>query len=252
MKRTIKVFLVSAVFFVVLMLAGCGMPNILYLDTNDYTFDATKAGDTSVGISDLVVTSTEFDDVSCYGPSLMFFYTIANGDSDTNNTISQSFAANTAFLNEYFPSYSGRPLNSTDVVEFTAGESRQLYAFNKANGKKSILEYKHPTYVVTTNSIGKELKNLTLTYDELGKYFEIPSSYTGNYSLEGSKLYRYNGYPFLSSGFSSEDDYEKVTSGNTPYIYVYAAFCISPDGNDAGFNNIFWSQLIYLGSIKLT
>jgi hypothetical protein len=71
-----KAVLFIAAFFVFVALTSCGIPTILYLDSDDYTFNTGTTTDTEVSISSLVVTTSNYEDYAGVGPAVMFFYTI--------------------------------------------------------------------------------------------------------------------------------------------------------------------------------
>jgi len=248
MRRTVKcIVLLMTAFFV-----SCGVPSIFFMDSSDYTFTQSYES-TYVKITSLQITSTAYDDIlnQSYGPSVMFFYTIGTSD-DVSNLFSGSYAAS-AFKTAYYPSYQGSPVSSNVVCTFNTTNSSSttvkhtLYAFNK-NGITSYT-FGHPTYVLNADSYSKSLTDALLTYDTTKQCFSL--TWTGNYtdSTGVTDLYRYNGEKFKSSSFSSESDYSTVSDAD-PYIYIYAAFAISPNSSSS-FNNIFWSPLKCLGYIKL-
>jgi hypothetical protein len=138
------------------------------------------------------------------------------------------------------------------VVSFTLnGKQRTLYAFRGADGQ----DFRAQQYMLASNSgLFAELTDAKLTYDKSSGFFSLSfdsSSYTSQLSV-GANLYRYKDNNLTFHNVTSfTDDFSAVSSD--PIIYIYAAFCISPDYDSSGtsFNNIFWSSLKYLGYIKL-
>ncbi len=255
MKQTCsKAVLFIAAFFVFLALTSCGIPTILYLDSNDYIFTAGKTTDTKVSISSLVVTTSNYEDYAGVGPAVMFFYTIGIGESYENNSFASGSTVESAFANKYIPTITqGRPITSNEVVSFTLnGKQRTLYAFRGADGQDFRAQEEY--MLSSNNGLFAELTDAKLTYDTSSGVFSLsPSSYSSH--LKDSHLYRYKGtnLSFSSDSYTFEkDDFSAVS--NNPVIHIYAAFCISPNysaTSGTSFNNIYWSSLKYLGYIKL-
>jgi hypothetical protein len=265
MKRTIKVFLVSAVFFVVLMLAGCGIPSsFLILDSGDYSFTKTF-GDTAVKITNLSIIDADDDLSAVTGPSVMFFYTIGTEDdikSLYSNSLYSNGSVETAFAAKYVANgYQGIPVYKTEVLSFSFdSKTRELYSFNTRNNSNSgsAFVFSAPRYVLSTDTYSNILNSATLTYDPTNSYFTLTWDDTSAYSLyiKNTKqsdsqitLYRYNNATFLKNS-SGEYDYSSVTSGSPPWICIYAAFCLSYNENTS-FKNNYWSPLLCLGYINL-
>jgi hypothetical protein len=247
-----KAVLFIAAFFVFLALTSCGIPTILYLDSDDYIFTAGKTTDTEVSISSLVVTTSNYEDYAGVGPAVMFFYTI--GKSDEINSFASGSTVKSAFANKYIPTITqGRPITSNEVVSFTLnGKQRTLYAFSGANGQ----EFRAQQYMLASNAgLFAKLTDAKLTYVKSSGVFSLSFDSSSSYQLSvgADYLYRYKDN-LTFNVTSSTDDFSAVSSDSDPIIYIYAAFCISPDYYDSSgtsFNNIFWSPLKYLGYIKL-
>jgi hypothetical protein len=249
-----KAVLFIAAFFVFVALTSCGIPTILYLDSDDYTFNTGTTTNTEVSISSLVVTTTSnYEDYAGVGPAVMFFYTI--GKSDEINSFASGSTVESAFANKYIPTITqGRPITSNEVVSFTLnGKQRTLYAFRGADGQ----DFRAQQYMLASNSgLFAELTDAKLTYDDdtSSGFFSLSFDSSSSYQLSvGANLYRYKDNNLTFHNVTSfTDDFSAVSSD--PIIYIYAAFCISPDYYDSSgtsFNNIFWSPLKYLGYIKL-
>lgn len=255
MKQTCsKAVLFIAAFFVFVALTSCGIPTtILYLDSDDYTFNKGTTTYTEVSISSLVVTTSNYEDYAGVGPAVMFFYTI--GKSDEINSFASGSTVESAFANKYIPTITqGRRITSNEVVSFTLnGKQRTLYAFRGANGQ----DFRAQNYMLSSNNdLSAELTDAKLTYDTSSGVFSLsfdsPSSYSSQ--LNDSHLYRYKGtnLSFSSDYTFEKDDFSAVS--NNPVIHIYAAFCISPNysaTSGTSFKNIYWSSLKYLGYIKL-
>ncbi|MFA6775037.1 MAG: hypothetical protein WCR76_02090 [Sphaerochaetaceae bacterium] len=260
MKRTIKVFLVSAVFFVVLMLAGCGIPSS-FLSLSNYIFKAGTQGNTekekTVEIAELSGIDSDEDLSSVTGPSVMFFYTI--GTKEDIESLYSKRSAETAFAAKYVANgYQGIPIQKTEVLSFDSN-TRKLYSFNTSNSESTFV-FSAPRYVLSTDAYSNTLKSAVLTYDPTNLYFTLTwdatntgySLYIKNIKQSNSQiiLYRYNNTVFLKNSSVKDDDYSSVTSGSPPWICIYAAFCLSYNENTS-FKNNYWSPLLCLGYINL-
>lgn len=258
MKQTCsKAVLFIAAFFVFVALTSCGIPTILYLDSDDYTFNTGTTTNTEVSISSLVVTTPNYEDYAGVGPAVMFFYTIGEDNADEINSFSSGSTVESAFANKYIPTITqGRPITSNEVVSFTLnGKQRTLYAFRGANEQ----DFRAQNYMLSSNNdLFAKLTDAKLTYDTssgvFSLSFDLHSSYSSQLNDSHLYLYRYKGtnLSFSSDYTFEKDDFSAVS--NNPVIHIYAAFCISPNysaTSGTSFNNIYWSSLKYLGYIKL-
>lgn len=263
MKKAALTLVLLSAFFV----SSCGMPQ--YILCPEYDFD--RSVETTIGSLKLIENE---DDTAlgslledCDGPSIAFFYVIS-GSSD----LSAVDAAITRFGNTYrINGYQGIAL-STDhntVFSFTDnGETQHLYLLS-AKGKTE-QTFSAPYYMIRLKD-GKDALNADITHIALEKTTVTDSNAAADTALKltfsGSDyefngypseseltLYRYNGRPFVTKANLSTEkaydnqDYENVD--DTAYIHLFAAFCISPNSSSK-FNNIFWSELTYMGSISL-
>lgn len=224
----------------------------MYLDSDDYTFNKGTTTYTEVSISSLVVTTSNYEDYAGVGPAVMFFYTIGEYNADEINSFASGSTVESAFANKYIPTITqGRPITSNEVVSFTLnGKQRTLYAFRGADGQ----DFRAQQYMLASNSdLFAKLTDAKLTYNTSSGVFSLSFDSSSPYTsqLSDAYLYRYKDNLTFHNVTSFTDDFSAVSSD--PIIYIYAAFCISPDYDSSGtsFNNIFWSPLKYLGYIKL-
>lgn len=266
-KATLALVLLSA-FFV----SSCGMPE--YVLCPEYSFEPSSSyADINIGSLKLIededdtTLSSLLED--CDGPSIAFFYVIS--DSSDRSAVD---AAITRFANTYrINGYQGIALSTDNntVFSFSDNSETQHLFLLSAKGESKQASFSAPYYMIRLKD-GKYALNADITHIALETTTVTDSNAAANRALKltfsGSDyefngypseseltLYRYNGRPFLSAtDISTEDssyskeDYENVTSN--AYVHLFAAFCISPNSSSK-FNNIFWSELTYMGSISL-
>ncbi|MFA7118598.1 MAG: hypothetical protein WC159_07455 [Sphaerochaetaceae bacterium] len=256
MRNLKQKILIVSVFFVVLSLTGCGIPSILYLiSTSDYNFTAISPYNESsyVGISSLSISSIDEYLEYCYGPSVMFFYSI--GGSTEHLVATSKFV--TQFATQYINQPYGVAISTSDnnimSVTDSDGYTQNLYGFNKLN--ESGQYFKAPYYNLYATTYSESLNDLKLTIADDKSHLTI-SNFGDKYTCEVPNLYRYNGNAFKTSDYSTIDDdyaFVKNTAGDNSQdicIYIFAAFSIMKT-TESSFGNNFWSPLLYLGYIKI-
>lgn len=267
MKKAALTLVLLSAFFV----SSCGMPQ--YILCPEYDFEPSSSYD-EINIGSLELIENE-DDTSlsslledCDGPSIAFFYVISN--SSAKEAVD---AATSRFASAYrVNGYQGIALSTDNntVFSFTDnGETQHLYLLS-AKGESTQSSFSAPYYVIRLKD-GKYALNADITHIALEKTTVTDSNAAADTALKltfsGSDyefngypseseltLYRYNGRPFVAgTDISTESSYTNEDYANisdSAYIHLFAAFCISPNSSSK-FNNIFWSELTYMGSISL-
>ena len=265
-KATLALVLLSA-FFV----SSCGMPQ--YILCPEYSFEPSSSYD-EINIGSLKLIEDE-DDTSlggllenCDGPSIAFFYVISNSSSKYAVD-----AAISRFTGIYrINGYQGIALSTDNntVFSFSDNSETQYLYLLSAKGESKQSSFSAPYYMIRLKD-GKNALNANITHIALETTAVTDSNVAANRALKltfsGSDyefngypseseltLYRFNGRPFVAANdVSTESSYTNKDYANISdkaYIHLFAAFCISPNSNSE-FNNIFWSELTYMGSISL-
>lgn len=265
-KATLALVLLSA-FFV----SSCGMPQ--YILCPEYSFEPSSSYD-EINIGSLELIEDE-DDTSlggllenCDGPSIAFFYVISNSSSKYAVD-----AAISRFTGIYrINGYQGIALSTDNntVFSFSDNSETQYLYLLSAKGESKQSSFSAPYYMIRLKD-GKNALNANITHIALETTAVTDSNVAANKALKltfsGSDyefngypseseltLYRFNGRPFVAAtDVSTESSYTNEDYANISdkaYIHLFAAFCISPNSNSE-FNNIFWSELTYMGSISL-
>lgn len=260
MKMKLTFLLVASVFFV-----SCGMPTVFNLNTGEYFFqmDSNSSEDTisssfKITTSNPAITSTIIDSKT-QGPSLMFFYTIS--DSNTSNyTIGE---IKDALISAFSTKIKKEPFGINNPIyhelvfkKIDEEKKVSLYEFKGFNNKKFSL----PDLILTGNSntVVPKLDSFTLqakpTADTSRYYIElnvVTADPTNSFTPISVDLYGFEGKPF----FSNQDDIPSgepgeyvylPTGASEVYLNIFSAFSVLGD-----FTNIYWSELNYIGQIKL-
>jgi hypothetical protein len=250
-----------------LSLTGCGIPSILYLSSSDYSFSALTQTTDTIGISTMSISSNDSKLDVCNGPNIVFFYSLSN-NNDTDDSYYKNYPLS-SFKSQYVVNtYQGLPVSSTNNADILSDgfswtisgttKKNNLYLFSEVN--QSTQKFNADNYVIYRSSANIEsLSNVTLSKAGTDSDISVKLSYTSdNYTTTDNvtNLYRYNGQPFMAkwkngTNYTNNLDYSLCSSEADPvYLYIYAAFCISPiSGSD--FSNRVWSPLICLGYLQL-
>ncbi|HZJ87846.1 MAG TPA: hypothetical protein VFC80_01690 [Sphaerochaeta sp.] len=183
-------------------------------------------------------------------PSVLLSYMVIDQPLETNDT--RISAIRSAFKKEYQrSSFIGAQIpitKQTPILEKEDGdEPYRLYALSAATMKGP------PHYHATADTPNNPNATITLssskiagTEDNTVISLQVTS---GGYTIHQSELYRYNGAPFTVSGVG--EGYPDYLLFDPPwenrYIHVFAALNVS----DGDFTNIYWSDLVFIGSIEL-
>ncbi|WP_320130876.1 hypothetical protein [uncultured Sphaerochaeta sp.] len=247
-KMNKKLFLVF-VSFCILILVGCGIATIFYLEES---IDAGSDSVTSVSGEftsadddlDLITTGT--------GPSLMLFYVLSDNSTIPYSSIISSFS--TTYINKPYGKIISPSLSAPILLTVTSGSIYELFAFSDVNQTL----FTAPDYITVADDPNNCSLEFTLTLEgDTTSGYDLGLSDTTDYGYTPqttNNLTRYNGENFLASTSEMADvtDYAAVSTSDiidsTYYCHVFAAMCVA----EGSFNNIFWTELTYLGSLSLT
>lgn len=279
-------FSVASVFLCIcvslVFLVGCGMPNPIGLDSSAYSWPtATRIYDANgitVGYEFELLFQPEAASklseriFSGTTPSIMLFYTLTNAESPPTGFSSR-------FASAYMPSKAfGKNLflKSTDdytVVSYPdSADSSYLYRLFPLRW--------------TDISLGIPNAPQYLIYPQISSFdFDSHCSFTAKIelfkdSLNASRvglllttvdsqgnsheqyLVRSIGNEFvtsteeINSAISNNLDYEHLVADEHLYLHLYAAFNLTPSksktDSDDLFSNIFWGDLVSVGTLQLT
>jgi hypothetical protein len=247
MKRRTTILSTASVFFIVLTLfssCGIGIPFNIESSIDDITSESEDAVSANYNVSSDNSTIENLELIKDgTGPSLMLFYTVTD--------LPETPVFSSAFDTKYRRSYNGINISSDDVL--TVNEIT-LYRFSDNQG--SI--FKAPYYIATANSPTSPdftliLKKTTIPESE-AVYMNLVFDPTDSYAIYlSSQLYRYNAQPFetelrnVTNNRGSFLDYHLGDEPSDMYLHIYGAVNVS-EGN---FYNTYWTELAYLGHIKL-
>lgn len=239
MKMNQKLLLTASVFFVLLVLVGCGIATIFY---NDVSYsEISPVPETEVQGSFIFTNDDSLKMITPgTGPSLLLGYTVTDS-SNTPHEVNYEKEFDTRYRkNGYF----GQAISSSEILSITNNDKQyRLYQLSDSTHEV----FRSPGYVATAQN------NLTpnCTYKvelQADNTLELTIS-TNPYILHNiGNLRRFNGYVFTKTDYSSFPDYTISDSpGSTFYIHLFGAMNVS----EGVFSNIFWSPLSYLGYIAL-
>lgn len=267
----VSVFLSLCVFAVVLM--GCGIPQWFYVydSTSDYIWATSNSGFSDngyvVGLDFTPDAESSLEKVqSGDSPALMFFYIL-----DDEPVINYNENIRTNFKRKYKLNGAGIGLeyaSDGSVLTYTTGSEangdkvdHKLYPFT-LNGTRVT----PPKYIINPSSgtpQSKESLEGTMRLEDhvSGEPTRKLFIYNGtilNDASEIGRLGRFNGgdFYYAYSNIPSDErefDYNLIHSdSNGVYLHIFVAFNVSPSSPLDRFNNIFWSELKYVGWIQLT
>lgn len=241
MKMRNHILRMVSVFFLVLVLGGCGIATYINIESSFIK----KSDNTSEITIEYTVTnySENLSLVSIGGgPSLMLCYAV------TNRKDIPSF--NSYFKTKYQRNNIGIPLSTPNIVSYTSESVEYtLYQFSDSNGT----EFKAPGYYALANDpINPQLQfKIGIGVDSNSSQNKVINftQLVGSYTLQGLPvLRRYDGTPFEStistilSDRADYPDYSIEESEGSLFLHIFAAASITK----GDFNNIYWSDLAHL------
>lgn len=247
MKRFTSLIIVLTMLF----LSSCGIPSFLTCKV-----DHNVAGQNhTITISDIRINGTQVGGlltssrVSAYSPSITFFYTITNSNSE----IAQ---LRNAFNNQY-SSETGRPKsanideNSDEfIIAYNSSLDNYRLYFLKENGNKPSSPTGHinKTLINSVLSPSFKIDKNKITDNE----YSIDIKYKDPADIEKTlSLTRFNGSNFKASKPTEEkEDYLSVSDSDAIYVHIYCAVNII-GSESATFSNRFWSDLKYIKTFVL-
>lgn len=241
MKMRIHILRLVSVFFIVMVLVGCGIMTVF---TVTYAYNS---GTSNIS-GEFIFTDSADNRLSWItpstGPSLLLCYLV------TTESAAPSIVA-TKFDSEFKRNIAdGRMIpNDFKILTVTSGSSEySLYKFSDS----SYTNFGSPHFLASaSNPSNPDLEfSLSLNSDN-SLQFSIDS---GSYTLHASEpLTRFTGSPFqivtseIVSYPTQYPDYVVQNTGGTLYLHIYAAINVS----EGEFNNIFWTNLRHVGYIQL-
>ena len=245
------------IIFTIIILASffisCGIPNYFYLDDDDYTFTSENNDDKNEITAMLEISDAEQLEQLDYGISMVYFYYLS--DEPTISTSSLESKFETKFRGPIGIGIIGGPSDLT-----VDDESYDLYAFN-FEAEDLVSPYYHDLIELQNDETTSYETTIyadfsfTLEEDTSGLNKVIYKRFDDNdISVTNNSLVRYNkNGNFLSSNSilsDSDSDYSQF-SGKQPgsyYIHIFTSFT----AQEGDFTNRWWSELKYLGSLKIT
>jgi len=240
MKMRNHILRLVSVFFLVLVLGGCGIMTVFSVNYSYYQDKSANSGrflfsdpDNRLG---WITKST--------GPSLLLGY-IVTTESAPPSIITNKFST------EYTRTIvDGRMIPSgPEILSVTSGSNTySLYKFSDATQKS----FDSPHFMATAiDPLFPDVEfNFTLNSDKTLQF----SIVSGSYKVHTSEpLTRFTGTPFETipgTVVSYPDDYPDYlvpTIGGTLYLYIYSAINVS----EGDFTNRFWTELHPVASIPL-
>lgn len=238
MKMNKTLLRLVSVFFIVLVLAGCGIATYFYI-----TVAYTPLGGSSVSVSGQFTftdSNNNLDLISAGdGPSLLLTYLVTTEQNPPSSI-------KTEFSTQYKRNGNGSVVTQANVLTVTSGSNTyRLYQFS--DSLQTL--FRAPTYIAhATNPKNPNFEFSIVKQSDNTLAMSFP---TGSYTRNDSGiLTRFTGEPFETTpgtivanpdGFP---DYVVPSTGGTLYLHIYAAIHVSS-------NNKFWTDLYYVGYIQL-
>jgi len=241
MKMRNHILRMVSVFFLVLVLGGCGIMTVFSVNYSYHQGNSANSGRFLFSDPDnrlsWITKST--------GPSLLLCYLVTT-------EFEPPAGIATKFNSEFKKSITdGRMIPSDSKILSVTSESEtySLYKFSDSND----LSQNSPYFLATaTNPTSPDLEfSLSLNADNTLQFTIV----SGSYLLHTSgSLTRFNGLPFetesstiINSSGNDYPDYVVPNTGGTLHLHVYAAMNVS----EGDFNNIFWTSLEHVAYITL-
>ncbi|MEA5028949.1 MAG: hypothetical protein VB056_08700 [Sphaerochaeta associata] len=248
MKMRNHILRMVSVFFLVLMLVGCGIATYINITSSVFAIDKN---DTLTSITAKYSVSNYSEQLSMIstggGPALMLGYIV------TNRTEVPSF--NSYFKSTYQRNNIGLPVSTQEIVTYSSDSlDYSLYQFSDS----AETEFRAPGYYALADSpTNPDLQfKLEIGLDPIRPTNKVINftNLVGSYSLQGlPELRRFNGESFnttissILSDLENYPDYAIVGSEGSLYLHIFAASSITR-GN---FSNIYWTNLAHLGYLQL-
>lgn len=251
MRMRIHILRLVSVFFLVLVLAGCGIAVIFYI-----TSSIVPGDDTITTLSGTYsVTNDEFNNLALIeedtGPSLWLGYVVS--DSYTIST--------TSIINLFNSTYGKKPYGRTidpfsesDPAVLTLSDnSYALFQFSDTNRSN---DYAAPLYHATAVDRTSPEDTFTITKSDIDStHIQFTLAFANSKfdsHIDGGILRRYDGTQFRNDVPYSEkgafpDYFYSPNPSNELYCHIFAAMNVT----EGAFSNIYWTNLAYLGVIQL-
>lgn len=235
-----RILLIISAF---LLFSGCGIPTLFNVTTK---IETITNSDTEINAK-ITVTDTERLDwiTPNRGPSLMLAYVITNEASlPSNSAISQ-------FSTLYVRKPNGRNVITIDVYENglfpNASDelTQSIFPFSDLGKNK----FRSPNYMATAKDRTDPNSKFTLKLEGDHLTFSFDDDSYQVYSFLKT-LHRYNGEPFVKTEGVSGKDYYLGDSNDSSVLYIHIFSALNVTEGD--FNNVYWSELVNIGSIKLS
>ncbi|MDX9823998.1 MAG: hypothetical protein RBU26_03570 [Sphaerochaeta sp.] len=232
MKMRNHILRMVSVFFLVLVLGGCGIMTVFSVD---YSFNSDTTTFTFTNPDNILSWITPST-----GPSLMLAYIV------TDEPKHPSILA-TKFNSEFRRNVvDGRMIPSGSKILSTLKDDKEytLYKLSNSNGN----EFNAPYFFSTaTNPLNPDIQfSLSLTSNNTLRFSIVSGSYTN----PNQELTRFNGNSFIAVPSEIADFPDYVVSDTVVgslFIHVYAAINVS----EGDFTNRFWTELHPVASIPL-
>ncbi len=253
MKMRNHILRMVSVFFLVLVLGGCGMAVIFYIDSY---IDVTD-NDTETTLSgSYVVRNDEFNNLALIeddtGPSLWIGYMVSD-----SSTISSSSSIINLFASTYGKKPNGRTIDKISLSNpAVVSASDRSYALFQFSGINSSNDYAAPLYHATAVDHTSPEDTFTITKTDVNStHVEFTLAFDNAKfvsHIDGGILRRYDGTQFPNDVPYSEkgafpDYFYSTNPSNELYCHIFAAMNVT----EGSFSNIYWTSLAYLGYLQL-
>ena len=246
MRMKIHILRLVSVFFIVLVLVGCGIMTVF---TVTYAYNSGSIANSGK------FTFTDLDNRLSWitpstGPSLLLSY-IVTTEFEPPSGIT------TKFNSEFKRSIADGRMIPSDSQILSVASGSNIYSLYKFSDS-TINSFDSPHFMATANN--PLIPNIEFSFSLNSDNTLQFSIDLGSYSVHSSgPLTRFNGQPFetdpskiinsayINSSYINYPDYVVPSTGGTLYLHIYAAINTS----EGDFNNIFWTSLHYVGYIQL-
>jgi len=253
MKMRIHILRLVSVFFIVMVLVGCGIAVIFYIDS----YIDTNENDTPTTLSGTYrVTNDSFNNLALIeddtGPSLWLGYVVSD-----SSTLSASGSIISKFNETYVRRPNGRtidPFSESDPAVLTLSDnSYALFQFSDTNRLNdyaaplyhaTAVDHTSPedTFTITKSDVDATHVQFTLAFDNAKFVSHIDDGILRRY--DGTQFR--NDVPYSEKGSFPDYFYSKNPS-NELYCHIFAAITVT----EGSFSNIYWTNLAYLGVLQL-
>jgi len=244
MKMNRNLLLIASVFFV-LLLTGCGIASIFYVETRISPFQESVPSTHTfrVTISDTKIPPNLDLIANGDGPTLFLGYVVTNQQVIDPNGI----------IDEFNKKYRRSPFGINLSSDYRTGpilETTILKLFVFSGTSLSTRQYH--AVANTTNNVDEDFSVTIESHGDEGFTFKL-KSLNGHYAINipGDPLTRFNGEKFTITEIGNLNYIDYIVEEGEIDPSRYCHFFAAINAGEGAFNNIYWSDLNYLGSIQI-